>query len=286
MEQRGTNMASPYETYLRRYLNDDGRLWSSAQIERWAMRAEQEICRVHPAVIVREQIPIISGLPLYTIPNPNTTMQSLGINQITWKGDVLTAVSLQRAHELFPNSVITDQATAFGGAFEPSAFNNDAFYVFQVRNESVGNVPQGRPEYWWYAGYHEDQIQLYPTPNENINYNAAATNLWSTDIPNYCIVEYRTVSYGPGAEQKPLWRFVRALIRDYVLSEAFAIEGKGQQIREAAMLKKRFAARLNTYKALAHNVFVANKHAFGNQMVQHYSPFGLNYGSDIGIRVR
>lgn len=279
-------MSSPYESYLRRYLNDNGKLWSSDQIARWAMRAEQEICRIAPAVLIREQIPITLGVPLYTIPNVNTTMQSLGINQITWKGDVLTALTLQRAHELFPNSVITDQVTAFGGAFEPSAFNNDAFYVFKVRNESVGNVPQSRPEYWWYAGYHEDQIQLFPTPNETINYNVGANNLWSTDIPNYCIVEYRTVSYGANADQKPLWRIVRALIRDYVLSEAFAIEGKGQQIREATMLKKRFAARLNLYKALSHNVFVANKHAFGNQVVQPYNRFHLNYGSDIGIRVR
>jgi hypothetical protein len=279
-------MASVYETYLRRYLNDDGRLWTSEQIERWAMRAEIEICRIAPAVITREQLPIINEVPLYVVPaTPN--FQSLGINQITYKGNVLTALSLQAAHELFPHAVIIDQAAAFGGGFEPSAFDNDAFFVFKVNNESVGPIPHGRPEYWWYAGYHEDQIQLYPTPNESIDYNAGAGNLWGNEIPNYCIIEYRTVSYGTAGDQKPLWRFVRALIRDYVLSEAFAIEGKGQQIREAVMLKKRFNARLNTYKALSHNVFVANKHAFGSQTVSPvYTKFQLNYGSDIGIRVR
>ena len=282
-------MSSVYETYLRRYLNDNGKLWSSEQIERWAFRAEQEICRVHPAVIIREQLPITNGAPLYNIPPPHVSnIHSLGINQITYKGDVLTAVSLQRAHELFPNSVIEDPVGALGGAFEPTAFQNDAFFVFAVQFDMLRNLPQGKPCYWWYSGYSEKVIQLYPTPNENIAYSSTANRFWDTDIPNFCVVEYRTVSYAEEVDKKPMYRFVRALIRDYVLAEAFSIEGKGQQVREAVMLKKRFAARLDAYRALAHNVFIANKHTLNNQTMQNIpnTRFRVNYGSDIGIRVR
>jgi hypothetical protein len=277
-------MSSPYEVYLRRYLNDNGALWTSDQIERWALRAEQEICRIHPAVIIREQLPITLGVPLYTIPPPQVaSINSLGINQITWKGDVLTALSLQQAHDLFPNSVILDTVSAVKGAFEPSAFSNTAFYVFAAQADDFADLPQGKPEFWWYSGYNENVIQLYPTPSEAIPYVVGETRFWDSAIPHYCIVEYRTISY---ATEKPLYRLVRQLIKDYVLAEAFSIEGKGQQIREAVMLRKRFKVRLDLYKALASNVFVANKHAFGNQVVTQMPSNRPNFGNDLGIRVR
>ena len=279
-------MATPYEPYLRRYLNDDGRLWSATQIERWALRAEQEICRVHPAVIIRDQFPILAGLPIYPVPPSHIfQIKSLGINQITYKGNIVHPLTTEQAHNLFPTSVISDATTILEGAFETSAFSTGAFFTFRSYPMNVGEIPNGIPQFWWYSGYQEDLIQLYPNPSETIEHNPTATRFWDTDIPNYCIIEYRTVSYGSGADQKPLHRLVRALVRDFVLSEAFAIEGKGQQIKEAVMLKKRFKARLDLYKALASNVFVANKHAMGNQVVTPSTRFKLNYGNDIGIRV-
>ena len=278
-------MATPYETYLRRYLNDNGTLWSSTQVERWALRAEQEICRIHPAVIVRDQLPITQGMALYTIPPPHiANMPSLGINQITYKGEIVHPLSLQQAHELFPLSIIPDSSSSVQGAFQTNAFNNLAFYVVAVYSDSMADLPQGKPEFWWYSGYNEKVIQFYPNPNESIEYDLNETRFWDTAIPNFCVIEYRAFSYGT---IQPLYRLVRQLIRDFVLSEAFAIEGKGQQIKEAVMLRKRFNARLDLYKALASNVFVANKHAIGSQTtVRAPNMRHPNFGNDIGIRVR
>jgi len=280
-------MASPYETYLRRYLNDNGKLWSSEQVERWALRAEQELCRVHPAVIVREQLPILAGLPLYTIPPAHTpSILSLGINQITYKGNLVLPLSLQQAHDLFPMSVIGDASMVTEGAFEPSAFSAGAFFIFRAYPKNIGLIPSGIPQFWWYSGYREDLIQFYPNPDETIEYVDGETRFWDAAIPDHCIIEYRTTSYGAAADQKPLWRLVRALIRDYVLSEAFAIEGKGQQIKEAVMLKKRFKSRLDLYKALASNIFVANKHSMNNQSQQPPPIMRRpNFGNDLGIRI-
>jgi len=281
-------MASIYEPYLRRYLNDNGKLWSSTQIERWALRAEQEICRVHPAVIIREQLAIFAGLPLYNVPPPHIpTIMSLGINQITYKGNLVLPLSLQQAHDLFPLSVIGDATMIMEGAFEPSAFSAGAFFIFRAYPKNIGAIPSGIPQFWWYSGYREDLIQFYPNPDETIELNTLETNFWDAVIKDYCVIEYRTTSFGPNAAQKPLFRLVRALIRDYVLSEAFAIEGKGQQIKEAVMLRKRFKARLDLYKALASNVFVANKHSMNNQSQQPPPIMRRpNFGNDLGIRVR
>lgn len=281
-------MATPYEPYLRRYLNDDGRLWSPAQVERWALRAEHEICRVHPAVIIRDQLPILAGLPIYSVPPSHIfQIKSLGINQITYKGQIVQSLTMQQAHELFPMSVISDASTVMEGAFETAAFSTGAFFTFRAYPTNIGEIPDGIPQFWWYSGYREDLIQFYPNPSETIEYDSNATRFWDTDIPKHCVIEYRTVSYGAAAEQKPLHRLVRALIRDYVLSEAFAVEGKGQQIKEAAMLKKRFKARLDLYKALASNVFVANKHTMNNQSFQPASVMRRpNFGNDLGIRLR
>jgi len=249
------------------------------------MRAEYEICRVHPSVIVRAQLPIFAGLPLYNIPPAHIpSLASLGINQITYKGEIVQPLTLQQAHDLFPGSVVGDASMTMEGAFEPSAFEPGAFFIFREYPVEISDMPSGIPKFWWYSGYQETTIQFYPNPDETIGHNINPVRLWDVDIPNYCVVEYRTISHDTN---KPLYRLVRALVRDYVLSEAFAIEGKGQQIKEAAMLRKRFKARLDLYKALASNVFVANKHSMNNQSHQ---PAPImrrpNFGNDLGIRVR
>jgi hypothetical protein len=56
-------MATEYETYLRRYLNDNGTIWTSAQLENWAQEAEQEIAIKVPCIIDRVALTIIAGTP-------------------------------------------------------------------------------------------------------------------------------------------------------------------------------------------------------------------------------
>lgn len=256
-------MPSAYETYLRRYLNDNGTLWTSAQIERWADRAEAELCRVSPLVTYRVSLPITVDIPVYLFPPSGTTYPSLGINQITYRGKVLQPLSQQQARDLFPNNVIEDYTSPYTTVTESS----------------------GVPLFWAYTGYDEKTIQLFPTPNETL-VATASSHLWDTDIPDRCIVEYRTTRLGSGASDKPIYRLIRAMIKDYVLARAFAIEGKGQQLDVAKYLETRFKARLAVYKTLASNVFVANNHKFSST-ASAACGFSrqLNFGNDIGRRI-
>lgn len=279
-------MPSPYETYLRRYLNDNGQLWTSGQIERWAGRAINEICRVYPSFHIRERLNIEEGVPLYTIPIAGHNYPNLGISQITYKGTVIFPLNQQQARDMFPEYVVTDYEAASGGAFEPTAFEPTAFYVSDSTGFETVSGSRGRPVYWAYSGYNENTIQLFPTPNEDVS-NSVTGDAWSADIPLKCIVEYRTVQIDGSNTTQPHYRLIRQLIKDYVLSQAFSIEGPGQQIKEAVMLQSRFRAKLDLYKALASNVHVANKHKMSDQRQQFYQfPKRINFGSDIGRRVR
>ncbi len=265
-------MPSAYETYLRRYLNDNGRLWSSAQIERWADDGERLLNKAFPTACDRYSVPVTSGIPTYTVP-----ANSLGIVQITYKGEVLVPISQYEARQLFPDYVVEDFGAVNEGAFDSSSFETTAFSVNDTSGYATFGGTQSRPEFWAFSGYDERTIQLFPTPNETLPSTASA-RLWDTEIPNRCIIEYRTLPGAPD-DLRPVWRLIRMLIRDYVLSQAFAIEGKGQQLAEARYYSDRFAQRLQLYMSLMSGVYVSNHSRFAAQENAVRWPRTPNFGN-------
>jgi hypothetical protein len=271
-------MPSQYETYLRRYLNDNGRLWTSAQIERWAAEAERTLTEAFPTAVERISIPVQNGVPLYEIPT-----NSLGIVQITYRGEVLVPLSQAQSRELFPDYVIQDYNAANAGAFVTVGFSSTGFAVDDATGYSTYGGTTSRPEFWGFSGYEENTIQLFPTPNETLPATASA-RLWDTEIPNRCILEYRVI---PGAtdDLRPVYRLIRMIIRDYVLARAFSIEGKGQQLDVAQHCEKRFQLKLQLYTSMMTGVYVSNNSRMAAQEHAVRWPRTPNFGN-IGRIIR
>lgn len=277
-------MPSQYETYLRRYLNDNGSVWTSDQIERWALRAENELCRVTPSVIARAVLPIVTGTALYSIPNNTSQYKSLGISQITYRGKVLVPLNQQQQRDYFPDYVISNYVAATVGSFDPASFDNNSFHVSIASSGTTVGGTTSEPQFWAYSGYDENTIQLFPTPGETLSSVDTAAK-WNTSIPVLCIAEYRTFQI-TDQQDKPLYRMVRALVKDYVLAQAFAAEGKGQQMSESKYLFDRFQAKLKIYEQFAKGVYVSHKNEFAAQSIEYGRfPRQPNFGNDIGRRI-
>lgn len=240
-------MATEYEAYLRRYLNDNGTIWSSANLEDWAFQAEQDISIKAPCIVDRVALDIVSGQPLYEIPN-----NSIGIRRITWLGYKLYPITKIEVQDLYPNNSIT---TGYFGVFS-SAFSN-AFFV-QAANSGT---TVGRPYHWAYSGYGWSKIQLYPTPNLTVG--TTSVGLWDTAIPNRCIVEYYRLPDTSSQVYRVAPYIRRALIKDFVLAKAFQIEGIGQDLQASEWHNKRYEINLEIFKAVLAGVFVAKKRRLG-----------------------
>lgn len=240
-------MATEYEAYLRRYLNDNGTIWTSDQLEAWALQAEQEIAIKVPCIVERVGLDIVAGNPLYTIPS-----SSLGIRRITWLGYKLYPLTKLEVQDLYPNNSITSN---FFGAFS-SAFSN-AFYI----KGSTSGTTSGRPYHWSYSGYGWDRIQLFPTPDVSIS--AVSIGLWDVNIRTQCIVEYYRLPDTASQVHRVPSYIRRALIKDFVLSKAFKVESIGQDLQASQWHNTRYEINLDIFKAIASGVFVAKKQRLG-----------------------
>jgi hypothetical protein len=242
-------MATEYETYLRRYLNDNGTIWTSAQLEAWALEAEQDIVKQVPCIVDRIALDIRSGNPLYEIPD-----DCVGIRRISWLGYKIYPLTKLETQALYPNEVIADN---FFGAFS-SAFS-DAFFVAS----SNSSTTTGRPYHWSYSGYAWNKIQLFPAPGVTIA--TTTTGLWDSAISTNCIVEYyRLPNVSTQVHRVPSY-VRRYLIKDAVLAKAFSIEGIGQDLQAAQWHGKRFEVNLEIFKAINSGVFVAKRQRLGIQ---------------------
>lgn len=240
-------MATEYETYLRRYLNDNGTIWTSAQLENWALEAEQEIVKRVPCIVDRIALDIQAGNPFYTIPDT-----CIGIRRITWLGYKIYPLTKLEVQDLYPQYVVTSN---FFGTFS-NAFSS----AFFLAGSSSGTTT-GRPYHWAYSGYAWNKIQLFPTPGMSIG--SVTSGLWDSAIRDRCIVEfYRLPDTTSQVYRVPSYAR-RYLVKDYVLAKAFAIEGIGQDLAASAWHGDRFNLNLEIFSSINSGVFVSKKQRLG-----------------------
>lgn len=240
-------MAAEYEAYLRRYLNDNGTIWTSAQLQNWSEEAERDICIKVKSIVDRVALNIVAGNPLYTLPE-----RCIGIRRITWLGFRLFPLTKLEVQDQYPNNSIT---SSFFGAFS-NAFSN-AYYV---KGSSSGTTAS-RPLHWSYSGYGWDTIQLFPTPDLSIS--PTTSGLWDSAIRTKCIVEYYSLPDFSSQTLRVASYIRRALIKDFVLAKAFGIESIGQDLQASQWHSTRYDINLDLYKAIHSGVFVSKKHRLG-----------------------
>lgn len=95
---------------------------------------------------------------------------------------------------------------------------------------------KGRPFWYIYNNIGINNIRLFPTPQDNV---AAVTHdLYGSEIPNRCIVEYFQAPDFVVAVIPSYFR--RRLLKNYILRGCFNIEGQGQNMGLSRYFKERW----------------------------------------------
>ncbi len=108
----------------------------------------------------------------------------------------------------------------------------------------------GRPYWYIFNNVGVSTIKLYPTPDENII--ADQTNLFSSNIPNQCIIEgYRTPDQ---SSFKIPDFFRRRLLKAYVAKMCFAMESRGQNLKAQKYWSDKYNKLVEIYGELLYDL--------------------------------
>lgn len=211
-------------------------IWTDAFINQLALQAEDDISTEVKCIVDRASFTVAVGDPFIYLPE-----YIKGVRRVLWKGLKVWPLDRNEYREYKPLL-----GTASSGAFS-SAYSS-AFY-----HSSTSYTPQSRPKFY-ITGLDERQcITLYPAPNESIA--ASAGNLWDSSVIATCVlIEYYRTADG-STYTIPNW-IRRVLIRDYVLSHAFAEEGNGQNLAAAQRYENHFKLMMEVLKQINAGVFV------------------------------
>ncbi len=133
----------------------------------------------------------------------------------------------------------------------------------QMREAFQPAVQQGAPYFYIFNNIAFNTIKLFPTPNETVT--TTTNNLYGSEIPNRCIVEFYRA---PDNLSFSIPTIVDRRIRKaFVLWKAFSIEGKGQDSKAAQyykqkwdMLLKEFGSTLNELITAPRKLIVSSKY--------------------------
>ena len=126
-------------------------LFTSEQINRYTLQAEQLFTEEYKCIIDRSAIAIVSGISLYTLDD-----SIIDIRRITYRGKRIDPVNHREFREGF-------------GGFNSTATGTPAMYIYNNLGQSV--------------------IKLFPTPSETLS--VQQTDLLNPEvIRTQCIVEY------------------------------------------------------------------------------------------------
>ena len=218
-------------------------IWTTATINRFAEEAEKEIARQVKCIVKRVALDVRAYVSLYAIPD-----DVLSIRRVTWQGKKLEP----RAFSGYLKYPVTFGTGGFStGAFDITAFD-DGFYVSSASQTAT---PCGPPYVYFYSGFGENVIKLFPTPNVTLAPNT--TDLFGSSIPLCCIVEYWAFPDVSGTDYRIPTYIARRLIKSFVLWKCFSQEGPGQDLIAAQRHEIRFKTLLEDFRLIVSGVFVS-----------------------------
>jgi hypothetical protein len=193
---------STFDAYTHDYLNDpSSELFRAATVARFSSEGEADFAQDYPCIIKRVALTVVAGTSTYTLSD-----DVLSIRRVSWKGVKLDPMPQRTFRE----------------TFQPG-------------------TSSGRPYWYIYNNIGQNQIKLFPNPNESVA--SITTNLYGSEIANRVIVEYyRVPDYV--TEIIPLY-FRRRLLKVFVMRGCFQIEGAGQNLKNS----KYFTSKWDFLKA-------------------------------------
>lgn len=140
---------------------------------------------------------------------------------------------------------------------------------------------QAQPFWYIFNNIGLSKVQLFPIPGANL---AAGVNLWSTDIPTSCIVEFWRAADG-ATWVLPTWA-KRRLLKAYVAFRAYSKDGIGNNMKLAQyyeqkwkLNKMQFASVLDYLHSISRKLVLSEGFrslAFPGQPVLPIGQFGIS----------
>ena len=224
-----------FDTYAHRNLNDPGKVNSTSNtVSRLSGEAENNFAVEFPCILKRISLTVSIGESLVTLPD-----DVVSIRRVSWKGYKLDPLPQRNFREVFQN------ATQVGRPFW-YVFNNvgqNLIQLFPAANEALP-VGAGANLFDSNTGLFDSAGGLFDTfTGANVG-----TNLYSSNIPNCCIVEY---FQAPDFVSAVIPSYIRKrLLKSFVLRGCFNIEGQGQNRKASAYFKDRWRMLKEMYGGL------------------------------------
>lgn len=216
-------------------------IWSDDTINRFAAEAELEIATQVSCITKRIAITVFSGRSVYLIPD-----DCLILRRVTYQGKKLEP---RHFNSLLEYPILNPAGTN-------GAFYHLAFYTLGFDSGDSDSTPQNTPYEYYYNGYGENLIKLFPTPSANL-IPPASPNLFGSGIINCCIVEYYAFPTLTGNTYRVPSYVARRMIKSYVLSKCYSQEGPGQDLIASVRHMKRFNMQILEFKLINDGVFVS-----------------------------
>lgn len=225
-------------------------IWSDSVINTFAAEAELEIATQVKCITKRIALDVRSGESLYNVPE-----DVISIRRVTWLGKKLEAKEFRG---LLQYPIISPAGVI--GAFTQFSFNVRAFF-----SSSSNSTPSGPPYLYFYSGYGENVIKLFPTPAMNI-LPTGLEDLFGPDIASMCIVEYYAFPDTSTNTYRLPSYIARRLIKCFVLSKCYAIESPGQDLVASQRFAQRFTELMSNFRSINDGVFVSKVNTRSAQM--------------------
>ena len=208
-------------------------LFTDAVLSLLANKGENTFASERPCIVDRTSLAIVSGTDIYTLPN-----YVIDIKRITYKG-----------WKLFPMP------------------HRD------LRQSYLSGKQGGRPYWYVFNNIGQSQIKLFPVPQENITADNTYTKLWGSGILTDFIIEFYRLPDSAGVSPLIPVFFRRRLLKAYVASRSFQMEGRGVNLKASKYWKDRFGFLKETYSNLLDDLTNKPRNIIANNTVGR--PYGF-----------
>lgn len=202
-------------------------LWTNQYLSDLATDAEIHISSEVPCIYVRFPLNITQGTSIYDFTSTSVTpvaQNITGVIRISWNGFTV--------HPLLPLQM------------------RNLVVPFGPGNDTI----QGRPFIYLRHGYGFNSVKFYPAPNADITYDNS--DLATQDgIRNNVVVSAWRIADPTGSTYRIPDYIRELLVRYFVLSKAFAKEGKGQNLDAAKFYEVQFERTMARFKAIVNQLF-------------------------------
>lgn len=191
----------------------------------------------------------------------------------------IAIVSGTHTYTLDSSVIDIRKVTWKGTKLDPAHFRD-----FVDSNLSITRT--GTPTDYIFNNIGQNQIRFFPIPNVSIS--STSSNLFGSAIPDRVIYEfYRMPDYSTYIIPD---FFRRRLIKAYVLSQCYAIEGKGQDLKAAKYWENKWNYLKEVYSSLLDELINSPRRIIVGPGGMRFSRDGMlskaNLSSDFGIGVR